>query len=92
MDEGHTADDIYLAKDFYSVNSRFLLAIMKSFGQGDAVVRWIEPDLSGRVARVPVGGEHMGAILMRNVQHSLVSPSLELLLRCPRSTGIALCG
>ncbi len=61
MDEGHTADDIYLAKDLYTVNSKFLLAIMKSFGQGDVVVRWLE---------------HMGAILMRNVQHSLVSPSL----------------
>ncbi len=62
MDEGHTADDIYLANDFYSVKSKFLLAIMMPFGQGDVVVRWIE---------------HMGAILMRIVQHSLVSPSLE---------------
>ncbi len=38
MDEGHTADDIYLAKDVYSVKSRYLSAIMKSFGQGDVVV------------------------------------------------------
>ncbi len=44
MDERHTVDVIYLdfAKAFASVNHRFILAKMKSFGLGDVVVRWIE--------------------------------------------------
>ncbi len=52
MDEGHTVDVIYLdfAKAFDSVNHRFLLAKMKSFGLRDVVVRWIEAYLSGRVS------------------------------------------
>ncbi len=59
MDEGHTVDVIYL--DFaVSVKNRFLLAKMKCFSLGDVVVRWIEADLSGRVSRVHVGGEHSG--------------------------------
>ncbi len=63
IDEGHTVDVIYLdfTKAFDSVNHRFLLAKMKSFGLGDVVVRWIEAYLSGRVSRVHVGGEHSGA-------------------------------
>ncbi len=54
MDEGHTVDVIYLdfAKAFDSVNQRFLLAKMKSFGLRDVVVRWIEAYLSGRVSAV----------------------------------------
>ncbi len=64
MDEGHTVDVIYLdfAQAFDSVNHRFLLAKMKSFGLGDVVVRWIEAYLSGRVSRANVGREHSGAI------------------------------
>ncbi len=64
MDEGHTADAIYLdfAKDFDSVNHRFLVAKMKFFGLGDVVVRWIEAYLPGRVSRVHVGGELSGTI------------------------------
>ncbi len=56
IDEGHTVDVIYLdfAKAFDSVNHRFLLAKMKSFGFGDVVVRWIEANLPGRVSRVHV--------------------------------------
>ncbi len=51
MDDGHTGDVIYLdfAKAFDSVNHRFLLAKMKSFGLGYVVVRWIKAYLSGRV-------------------------------------------
>ncbi len=43
IDEGHTVDVVYLdfAKVFDSVNDRFLLAKMKSFGLGVVVVRWI---------------------------------------------------
>ncbi len=53
MDAGHTVDVIYLdfAKAFDSVNHRFLLAKMKSFGLGDVVLRLIEAYLSGRVSR-----------------------------------------
>ncbi len=43
---------------FDSVNHRFLLTKIKSFGLGDVVVRWIEAHISGRVSRVHVGGEH----------------------------------
>ncbi len=41
IDDGHTVDVIYLdvAKAFDSVNHRFPLAKMKSFGLGDVVVR-----------------------------------------------------
>ncbi len=41
MDEGHTVDVICLdfAKAFDSVNHRFLMAKMKSFGLRDVVVR-----------------------------------------------------
>ncbi len=48
MDEGHKVDVIYLdfAKAFDSVNHVFLLAKVKPFGPGDAVVRWIEAYLS----------------------------------------------
>ncbi len=44
MDEGHTVDVMYLEfeKAFDSVNHRFLLAKMKSFGLGDVVVRWVQ--------------------------------------------------
>ncbi len=58
MDEGHTFDVIYLdvAKVFDSVNHRFRLAKMKSFGLGDSVVRWIEAFLSEQVSRVHFGG------------------------------------
>ncbi len=51
MGEGHTVDIIYVdfAKAFDCVNHRFLSAKMKYFGLGDAVVRWIEAYLSGRV-------------------------------------------
>ncbi len=40
IDEGHTVDVIYLdfAKAIDSVNHRFLLAKMNSFGLGDVVV------------------------------------------------------
>ncbi len=62
IDEGHTVDVVYLdfAKAFDSVNDRFLLAKMKSFGLGNVVERWIEAYLSGRVSRVHVGEEHSG--------------------------------
>ncbi len=58
------------AKAFDSVNHKFRLAKMKSFGLGDVVVRWIEANLSGRVSRVHVGAEHSGAIpVLSGVPH-----------------------
>ncbi len=80
--EGHTVDVIYLdvAKVFDSVNHRFLLAKIKSFGLGDMVLRWIEAYLSGRVSRVHVGGEHSWAIPMHSgvPQGSVIGPLLFL--------------
>ncbi len=76
--EGHTVYVIYLyfAKAFDSVNHRFLLAKMKSFGLGDVAVRWIEAYLSGRVSKVHVGGAHSGAIPMHSgfPQGSVIGP------------------
>ncbi len=68
MDEGHIVDVIYLdfTKAFDSVNHISISAKMKPFGPGDAVVRWIEAYLSGRVSRVHVGGEHSGAITIHS--------------------------
>ncbi len=65
---------------FDSVNHRFLLTKIKSFGLGDVVVRWIEAHLSGRVSRVHVGGEHSGAIPMHScvLQSSVIGPLLFL--------------
>ncbi len=83
MDEGHTVDVIYLdfAKAFDSVNHRFPLAKMNSFGLGDVAVRWIEAYLSGGVSRVHVGGELSGTILMRSgvPQGSVIGSFLYLL-------------
>ncbi len=83
MDEGHTVAVIYLdfAKAFDSVNHRFLLAKMKSFGLGDVTVRWIETHLSGRVSTVHVGGEHSGDIPMHSgvPQGAVIGPFLFLL-------------
>ncbi len=64
MDDGHTVDVIYFdfAKAFDSVSPRFLLAKIKSFGLGDAVMCWIEANLSGRVSIVHVSGEHSGPL------------------------------
>ncbi len=46
----------------------------------DVVVRWIEAYLSGRVSRVHVGGEHLGAIPMRSgvPEDSVIGPLLFL--------------
>ncbi len=59
-----TVDVIYLnfAKAFDSINGRFVLAKMKSFGLGGIVVRLIESYLSGRVSREHVIGEHWRTI------------------------------
>ncbi len=67
IDESHTVDVAYLgfAKVFHSVNHRFLLQEFKSLGLGDAIVRWIEAYLTGRVLRVHVSGERSGTILVR---------------------------
>ncbi len=83
MDEGHTVDVIYLgfANVFDSVNHKFLLAKVKSFGHSGVVVRWIEAYLSGRASRVNVGGEHSEAIPMHSgfPQGSVIGPFLFLL-------------
>ncbi len=83
MDESYTFEIIYLdfAKAFGSVNHRFILAKMNSFGFGDVVVRWIEEYLFGRVSRVHVGGEQSGAIPMHSgvPQGSVIGPLLFLL-------------
>ncbi len=83
MDEGPTVDVIYpdFVKAFESVNHRFLLTKMKSFGLGDVIVRWAEAYLSGRVSRVPIGGEHSGAIPLQSgvPQGSGIGPLLFLL-------------
>ncbi len=83
MDEGHTVDFINLdfAKVFDSVNSKFLLAKVQSFGLGDVIVRWIEAYHSGRVSRVHVSGEHSGATSMHSgvPQVSVIGPLLFLL-------------
>ncbi len=67
MDEGHTVDVSYLdfAKAFDTMNHRYRLSKMKSFGLGDVVVRWIEEYLSGRVSSVHLVG-HSGAIPMHS--------------------------
>ncbi len=99
-DEGHTVDVIYLdfAKTFDSVNHRFLLPKIKSFGLGDFIVRRIEAYLSGRISRVHVGGEHPGAIPMQwcpaGLRNRPTPASLfsERSPRCPRSTDATVCG
>ncbi len=52
MNDGNTADVVYLdfTKAFASVNYRFLLAKLESFGLCEKVVRWIRSYLteSGR--------------------------------------------
>ncbi len=59
MDEVYTVVVICFgfAKASDSVNHKFLLAKMKSFGLGDVVGRWIEAYLSERASRGHVGGE-----------------------------------
>ncbi len=68
MEQGHIVVVAYLdcAKALDSVNHKFLLLKMTSFGLGDTVVRWIQAYLSGRVSRVHVGGEHSRTIAMHN--------------------------
>ncbi len=49
MDDGNTADVVYLgfATAFVSVNHRFFLAKLESFGLCEDVVRWIKSYLTG---------------------------------------------
>ncbi len=56
MDDGNTADNVYLdfGKAFDSVNPRYLLAKLESFGQCDKVVRWITSYVTGRTYKVQV--------------------------------------
>ncbi len=56
MNDGNTADVVYLdfAKAFASVNYRFLLAKLESFGLCEKVVRWIRTYLTGRTYKVQV--------------------------------------
>ncbi len=45
---------LFFAMAFDSINHRFLLAKIKSFGLGDVVIRWIEAYLSGWMLTVHV--------------------------------------
>ncbi len=56
MVDGNNADVVYLdfADAFNSVNQKFLLAKLESFGLFDKVVRWIRSYLTGRTYRVQV--------------------------------------
>ncbi len=80
MDDGHAVDAICLdfAKAFDTVNHRFILAKMKSFGLGDVVVRWIKAYLSGWVLRVHIGGELSETIPIKSgvPQGSAIGPLL----------------
>ncbi len=80
MDEGHAVNVIYLdfAKAVDSVNHRFLLAKMKSFGLGDVSVRWIEANLSFRISRAHVGGKHSIQMHSGVPQGSVIGPILFL--------------
>ncbi len=82
MDEDHIVDVIYLnfATTFDSINHRFLLAKTKSFGLGEAVVRWIAAHLSGWASRVHVEEESSGTIPLRSgvPQGSMTGPLLFL--------------
>ncbi len=57
---------------------RLLLTRLKFLGLCDAVVRWIEVHLTGRVSRVQVGGELSGAVSIRSgvPQSSVICPIL----------------
>ncbi len=50
MDDGNTADVVYLdfGKAFDSVNPRYLLAKLESFGLCDKVARWITSYVTGK--------------------------------------------
>ncbi len=56
LDEGHKVDLIYCVKTFDSVNHRFLLAKLKSYGIDDAVLNWIKSCLSNRSNQFQVDG------------------------------------
>ncbi len=54
MDGGDTANGMYLdfVKVFDSVDQKFLLAKLESFGLCEKFVRWIRPYVTGRNYRV----------------------------------------
>ncbi len=56
MEDANTADVLYLdfAKAFDSVQHRFLLAKLESFGLCNKIVRWIRSYLTGRTYRAQV--------------------------------------
>ncbi len=82
MDEGNTIGVIYFdfTKAFDSAKHRFPMTYMKSFGLGDVAVQWIDIYLSGRIVRVHIGGELLGAIPMRSdIPHGFVIGPFTLL-------------
>ncbi len=74
---------VYLdfAKAFDSVNHRFLLTKLESFGQCDKVVRWIRFYLTGRTYRVQVADALLQETRIKSgvPQGSVIGPLLFLL-------------
>ncbi len=58
LDEGHTVDLVYLdfANAFDSINHRFLLAKLKSYGIDGAALNWIKSYLSSHSYQVQIDG------------------------------------
>ncbi len=83
MDDGNTADGVYLdfAKAFDSVKHRFLLARLESFGLCAKVVRWMRSYLTRRTYRVQVADVLSQETRIKSgvPQESVIGPLLFLL-------------
>ncbi len=93
MNDGNAADVVYLdfAKAFASVNYRFLVAKLESFGLCEKVVRWIRFYLTGRTYKVQVANalSQETSIKSRVPQGSVIGPLLFLLLTTSQVTSMA---
>ncbi len=83
MNGGNTADVVNLdfAKAFDSVNHRFVLAKLESFGLCDKVARWVRSYLTGRTCRVQVADALSQETMIESgvPQASVIGPLLFLL-------------